>query len=96
MDWLSTVILAIAFPLSFLAWRRTVQKRRLMTFVFLVLPVFFFSLRWAAYRQNWLEWGIGLSAATLIALLWWTLLGRKLPATHDGTQRVWTKDDPFE
>jgi protein-S-isoprenylcysteine O-methyltransferase Ste14 len=96
MDWLSTIILAAVFTLSILAWRRTIPKRRFVTVIFLLLPVLLLSLRWAAYRQSWPEWWIGFTAAVLISISWWFGFGRKLPSPRDGTQRVWTKDDPFE
>jgi O-antigen/teichoic acid export membrane protein len=96
MDWLSTLILIAALTLSVLAWLRTVPKRRFVTFLFLLMPILVLSLRWAAYRENWLEWRFGFFASIGLAAIWWIVRGRKLPAPRDGTQRVWTKDDPFE
>ena len=96
MDWLSIVILGLAFTLAILAWIRTVPKRRFLTFLFLVLPLVFFSLRWAAYRMSWTSLWFGALLAMVVIFLWWILLGRRLPSPKDGIQRIWSKDDPFE
>jgi hypothetical protein len=96
MDWLATLILAIAFTLSLLALLRTVPKRRFVTFIFLVLPTIFLSMRWAAYRDSWTAWLTGFGISICLTSIWWIFFGRNLPTPRDGTQRVWTKDDPFE
>jgi hypothetical protein len=95
MDWLSAIILGIALALVFVAWIRTIPKRRFVTFLFLLLPSVVLSLRWAAYRESWSTWRVGVGVAIVIILIWWILHGRTLPAPEDGVQRVWTKDDPF-
>ena len=96
MDWLSALILGLAFSLAFLAWIRTIPKRRFLTFFFLVLPLIILSMRWAAYRMSWISFWIGAALSLLFVFLWWLLHGRTLPSPEDGIQRVWTKDDPFE
>jgi len=96
MDWLSAIILALAFTLALLALVRTVPKRRFVTVLFLVLPVLFLSMRWAAYRDSWGAWTFGFGVALLLAGAWWLSIGRRLPPAEDGTRRVWTKKDPFE
>jgi hypothetical protein len=96
MDWVAALILATAFTLSLLALLRTVPRRRFVTFLFLLLPTIFLSMRWAAYRDSWTAWFTGFGISIGLAALWWALVGRRLPPPRDGTRRVWTKDDPFE
>lgn len=89
------VILCLSLFLSLLAVMRTYARRRWVTILVLLVPVLFFSIRWARFRSAWLELGLGFGLALLGILLWWLLYGRRLSPPQESEIRVWTEDDPF-
>jgi hypothetical protein len=96
MDIVSSVVIALSFLLAFYAVLRTIPRRRLLTFILLLLPLTVFSYRWSLYKHARVEWFVGVACAIMIFGFWWILRGRKLPPPDDSSIRVWTKDDPFE
>jgi hypothetical protein len=95
MDLQSISILSMAIFLSLLAVLRTYSRRRWVTILALLLPVIFFSVRWARYRSAWIELGIGTGIALLGLSAWWVLYGRKISPPKESSIRVWSEDDPF-
>jgi multisubunit Na+/H+ antiporter MnhB subunit len=95
MDIQTIAVLAVALFLSLLAVFRTYPRRRWATALVLLLPAIVFSVRWARYRDAWAELGIGAGVALFGLIVWWFLLGRKIPPPQESSIRVWSKDDPF-
>ncbi len=95
MNFQTVVILAVALFLSLLAVLRTYPQRRWVTALVLLLPVGFFSIRWAGYRDAWAELGLGSGIAFAGVLLWWFTYGRKIPPPTESDIRVWSEEDPF-
>jgi hypothetical protein len=88
------VFLAIALGLVLLAWQRTVSRFRWLALVALVLPVAFFSYRWALYRQQTLELRYAAGAALAFNALFWLVYGRTHPPGHKGEITVVGMEDP--
>jgi hypothetical protein len=96
MNLLSTAVLSLGYFLIFLIRSRTVKRRRAIILVVLLLPMIFFSARWANYRGTWLELIVAIGAACGFFALWWFSIGRTLAPPKGSSIRVWSKDDPFE
>lgn len=79
------------------AWlhMRTLARGR-RYFLLLWLLAAFLLLRWAGYRDAWLELAVAVTIAGLVIATWWFLRGRHLPAPSDDNIRVWSEEDPFE
>jgi hypothetical protein len=92
----SAAVLAIAFFMVTLAVIRTVPKRRILTIIFLLLPLGILTYRWATFRSAFWEWLVGALVGSVATLAWWLLKGQNLPPPDDSNVRVWTKDEPFE
>jgi hypothetical protein len=84
MDTGNLIFLLVTFGLMLLAYQRTISKRRWLTLVVIVLPVGFFSWRWALYKGQMLEWRIAAGAALGLNALFWILYGRGHPPGHKG------------
>jgi hypothetical protein len=95
MSFQSISILGIAIFLSLLAVVRTYPRRRWVTVLVLLIPVIFFSIRWARYRDAWTELIAGSGIALVGMLAWWLLYGRKISPPEESSIRVWSEDDPF-
>ncbi len=95
MNLQASAILVLAFFFSLLAVLRTYRRRRWVTASALLLPVLFFSVRWARYREAWLELASGIGIAILGILVWWVAYGRKIPPPQESSIRVWSEEDPF-
>jgi hypothetical protein len=95
MNWQSAILIAVLFLAIGFTTVRSVARARLWILLLVGLPTLFFSLRWAAFRTAWSEWLFGAGAASLVLLVWWIALGRRLQPPCDENIRVWTEDDPF-
>ena len=84
---------ALLFILAFVVVRSERHRRRWIVLL-VPVPLVVLVVRWAIYRQAWLETGLALALAAFAFALWWIAIGRRLPPPED-TIRVWTKDDPF-
>jgi hypothetical protein len=80
---------------TLIAYTRVPPRPRRWVQLLLLLPGTILLLRWAAYRMAWAELAAALAASLVLLWLWWTLVGRRLPAPHEGKIRVWTEEDPF-
>jgi hypothetical protein len=87
------VFLTVAFGLVVLAWQRTAPRQRWLTLLVLVLPVAFFSYRWARYREQMLELKAAAGAALALNALFWLLYGRGHPPGHQGEITVLGMED---
>lgn len=87
------VFLAFALGLVLLAWQRTVSRFRWLTLVAFVLPVAFFSYRWALYREQILELRVAAGAALVFNVLFWLVYGRTHPPGHKGEITVVGMED---
>lgn len=96
MDILSSLVIGLSFLLAAAAVLRTIPGRRVLTFLFLLLPLAIFSYRWSLFRDARTEWIVGVIGAAVLLAIWWLVWGRRLPPPDDSNIRVWTKDDPFE
>jgi hypothetical protein len=83
----------LLFTLAFVAVRSE-RRRRRWIILLLPIPTMILVVRWAIYRQAWLETGLASVLAAAAFTLWWLAIGRRLPPPED-TIRVWTQDDPF-
>jgi hypothetical protein len=93
---LSTIAALVAIlSLTLLAYSRVPRRHRRWVQLILLLPGAVLVIRWAAYRQAWLELGVSTGLSLLLILAWWLAVGRKLPPPHEGNIRVWTEEDPF-
>ena len=84
---------ALLFILALVAVRSERHRRRWIVLL-VPIPLVVLVVRWAIYRQAWLETGLASALAVIAFALWWIAVGRRLPPPED-TIRVWTKDDPF-
>ncbi|OGP57370.1 MAG: hypothetical protein A2V67_10030 [Deltaproteobacteria bacterium RBG_13_61_14] len=72
------VIAAILIGVTVLTLRSEPRRRR--TILLLVpLPAAALLLRWAAYRHAWPELAAAAGLASAGVMLWWLVLGRRLP-----------------
>lgn len=83
----------LLFTLALIALRSERHRRRWIILL-VPVPLIILIVRWAIFRQAWLETGLASALAVLALVLWWIAVGRRLPPPED-TIRVWTKDDPF-
>ncbi len=98
MDWQSVqnvALLALLNAAITIVLLRTPPARRRIALIFLPLPAGFLLVRWARYRDAWMELGISLGIAFLLVAAWWYYVGRALPPPEESEIRVWSKDDPF-
>lgn len=95
MDLATIAALTAILSAVLAAMARLPRRPRRWALVLLGLPGVILLYRWAAYRGAWAELAVSAAASGLILLLWWRLIGRRLPAPSDGDIRVWTKEDPF-
>lgn len=94
MNWQNVSLIAASclfLPIIFL---RVEKGVRWLIFALLILPAGVLFLRWAAYREAWLEMAVGAGIGFMLLGAWWLLVGRKLPPPRSSI-KVWTKDDPF-
>lgn len=96
MNLQNIILLGAGYFILFIIYLRTEKRIKLLVVLVLLLPMVFFSTRWATYRGAWLDLGLGVVMALSGIGVWWLLIGRKLPPPKGSTIRVWTKDDPFE
>lgn len=78
------LFLTVIFSLSVLALQRTIDGRRWLTLVFIVLPIAFFSYRWAIFREEVQAFQYAAGLALALNLLFWMLYGRSHPPGHKG------------
>jgi hypothetical protein len=83
------------FIILLLLIRIEIRRRYLVVFV-LLLPMVFFSIRWAGYKDSWAELIAAVSLAAVAIGSWWAIWGRKLPPPQGSLIRVWSDEDPFE
>jgi hypothetical protein len=96
VDWWTVAWLTLMFTALTLALIRSVRRGRVRWMMYLIpFVVGLLAIRWAAYRQTWAELAAAAGIAGAICLVWWLLLGRRLPRPTDDNIRVWTNDDPF-
>jgi hypothetical protein len=95
MNWQSALVVAAIFITLILAVLRSEPRIRIWIFLLLILPGGVLSIRWAAFRDAWLEFAVGSGIGLLFVVLWWRIIGRKLPPPTGSQVRVWTEDDPF-
>jgi hypothetical protein len=96
MDWLAVAFLTAIFCGLALALIRSVRRGRGRWLMYLIpVIVGVLAIRWAGYRQTWLELAVAVLLSSVICLAWWFGYGRRLPPPSDDNIRVWTKEDPF-
>lgn len=95
MDWQLLIILAIIFFFLIFIFLRSEKRAKKIIALFITVPVLVLIVRWANFRQAWIEVLSALALAMLGILFWWFLVGRKLPPAEPEI-RVWEKDKPFE
>ena len=95
MNWETSLILAALMFVVALAVVRTEPRTRRWILLVLPLPTAILVYRWVRYKATWLELGVAFAAGALGYIVWWFLLGRRLPPPRGSTTRVWTKEDPF-
>jgi hypothetical protein len=88
------LILSLLFSLLALVALRSERRPRRWIVLFVPVPLAYLIVRWAMYRQAWVETGIALALPLAALAIWWVTIGRRVPAPED-TNRVWTKDAPF-
>jgi hypothetical protein len=93
MDPANSVFLTIAFVLVLLAWQRTVSKRRWLTLLVIVVPVVFFTFRWARFKKQLLEWQLAAGIAIVSNALFWIVYGRTHPPGYKGDITVLGMED---
>lgn len=87
------VFLALCFLLALLALQRTVSNRRWLTLVVIVLPVAFFTYRWARFKEQLLEWQLAAGIAIVSNALFWIVYGRTHPPGYKGDITVLGMED---
>jgi hypothetical protein len=96
MDWLTVGMLTAIISGLTVALVRTVRRGRRRRWIYLIpIVTALLALRWAAYRQTWVELGLAALISAVVCATWWFTYGRHLPPPTDDNIRVWTKDDPF-
>lgn len=94
VDGLTVLILTAVFFVLALVTLRSERRRRRWIILLVPVPLLYLVIRWAIFRQSWLETGLGLALAAAGLSVWWLVVGRRLPPPQDSI-RVWTPDDPF-
>lgn len=94
MDLSTVITLTILLTAIALLQARTVVRRRAVT-ALLWIVVAVLLVRWAAYRDAWIELGLAVALTLGILGSWWAIWGRRLPRADDSNIRVWSEDDPF-
>ena len=94
MSWTNVLLIAALGLAVVVATARTVPRRRFLIVLLLDLPLTVVLLRWAAYRQAWLELAAGIAGIALGFGVWWTAHGRHLGPPREDNIRVYTQDDP--
>lgn len=94
MNWESLLLLIGLFTFMALVVIRAEKRARKIVILVLPAPILFFIIRWANYRDTWVELGIALASSGFLVLLWWFIRGRSLPKVESSI-RVWDKEDPF-
>jgi hypothetical protein len=95
VNWQNALLIALLFLAVGFTIARSIARARLWILLLVGLPTLYFSLRWAAYRAAWGEWFFGVGMTSMVLLVWWIALGRKLPPPNEENIRVWTEEDPF-
>ncbi len=95
MNWETAIVLGgLLFVVALVSIRSEPRTRRWL-FLILPLPTAVLVYRWVRYEHAWIELGFGVGVAAIAVLIWWVVIGRRLPPPTGSTTRVWTKDDPF-
>jgi len=84
---------ALLFILALMSVRSERHRRRWIILL-VPIPLLVLLVRWAIYRQAWLETCLAFALAVVAFSFWWIAVGRRLPPPEDSI-RVWSKDDPF-
>jgi hypothetical protein len=95
MNWETGLVLGVLLFVIALAVIRSEPRTRRWIVLILPLPTAVLVYRWVRYEGAWKELGVGAGIAAAAVLVWWALVGRRLPPPTGSTTRVWTKDDPF-
>jgi hypothetical protein len=94
MDLQNALTVAVLVFLVLLVTIRSERRARRIIVLLVPMPGFYLLVRWAIYRNAWGDFGLGIGIAILGVLVWWLILGRRLPSTEN-PMKVWEKDDPF-
>jgi hypothetical protein len=94
MAWTNSFLLAVLGLALAVATVRSVPRRRWIILLLLDVPLLVLLVRWASFRQAWLELVTGLVGSAAAFGLWWLLHGRRLGPPRDDNIRVVTQDDP--
>lgn len=94
MNWQNIALISASFVFLPIVYLRVEKRVRWFIFFLLILPAAVLFLRWAAYREAWLEMAVGAGIGLTLFCVWWFIIGRKLPPPRNSI-KVWTKDDPF-
>lgn len=94
MDGPTILILSVVFFVLALVTLRSERRRRRWISLLVPVPLLYLVIRWAIFRQAWIETGLALALALAALCTWWLAVGRRLPPPQDRI-RVWTQDDPF-
>lgn len=95
MNWQTGLVLGVVLFIVALSILRSEPRTRRWIILVLPLPTAILVYRWARYEKAWGELAIGAAVAVFAVLVWWVLVGRRLPPPARSSTRVWTKDDPF-
>lgn len=95
MNWETGLVLGALFFILALSIIRSEPRARRWIILILPLPTAVLVYRWVRYEQAWPELALGAAVAVVALVIWWVVVGRRLPAPSRSTTRVWTKDDPF-
>jgi hypothetical protein len=95
MNWETGIVLGALLLIVTLVMIRSERRTRGWIILILPLPTAILVYRWVRYEHAWLELAFAAGVAIGGVLLWWALLGRKLPPPTGSSTRVWTKEDPF-
>jgi hypothetical protein len=95
MNWETGLVLGVILFVVALVILRSEPRTRRWIILILPVPTVILVYRWAKYEGTWSELAVGVAISAVALLVWWIVVGRRLPPPTGSTTRVWTKDDPF-